>query len=252
MYSNNEKAKTSKMTIKNALKKTASLALAAVLLVTGVAASVMSVGAAKCDAASKLPAPKKVGIYHKGYLDWGVVSKIKGAEGYQWHIYSTAASGDGYESGYIKLSSKKNASDFVLPGGGITIHRVRVRAFKRTSSGRVYGNWSYWKSPLTVKVKEPAKPKKLKCAVKKRYKKDGKVYARRYKVKWSKVKGAKGYIVRVYGKAGKSGKRIIKVFKLKKNRKYFKTGSKVYKVRVRAYKREYAWTWKGDWKTLKK
>ncbi len=143
-------------------------------------------------------------------LKW---SKVSGASGYQIYVKQ----GDGK---WRLAETTKNLKDDVDDLYDATTYSVKVRAYKNTSSGKVYGKFS-------KVVKTSTDPDEVQdLSIKK-------VSSSKAKLTWNAVPGADGYRVYKYNSETGSWDRVAKTSKTSKNVTVSANGGE--RFRVRAY-----------------
>lgn len=189
------------------LSKVLSLALAGVLLTSS---AVLPANAA----AASLGRVKNVSVRSVDddeiKLKWG---KVKGASGYQ--IYVKQGKGS-----WRLAETTKNLKDDVEDLKDATGYSLKVRAYKNTSSGRVYGKFSKVVKAST----DPDEVQDLSYR---------KISDKKIKLSWNPVPGADGYRVYKYNSATGEWDRVAKTSKTSKNVSVSVNGGE--RFRVRAY-----------------
>lgn len=190
------------------LSKVLSLALAGVLLTSAAAlpanaasASLGKVGNVKVTSVDD----------DEIKLKW---NKVKGASGYQ--IYVRQGSKGSWRLVETTTKTRDEADDLYDATG----YSLKVRAYKDTSSGRVYGKFS-------KVIKASTDPDEVQDLS---YKK---VSSKKIKLSWNAVPGADGYRVYKYNSATGEWDRVAKTSKTSKNVSVSAKGGE--RFRVRAY-----------------
>lgn len=187
------------------LNKVLSIALAGVML--------SSVAALPANAASvgKVNNLKVVSVDDDEInLKW---SKVSGASGYQIQV---KAEGGSWKTVEYTNKVREDIDDLM----DATVYRVRVRAYKSTTSGKKYG--SYSKVIKTTTDPDEVYDLSLK-----------KVSSSKVKLSWNPVPGADGYRVYKYNANEGAWKRVAKLKGTSKNVSVSKNGGE--RFRVRAY-----------------
>ncbi|MBR2315882.1 MAG: PepSY domain-containing protein [Clostridia bacterium] len=190
------------------LSKVLSLALAGVLL-TSAAALPANAASASLGKVSNVKVTSVDDDEIK--LKW---NKVKGASGYQ--IYVRQGSKGSWRLAETTTKTRDEADDLYDATG----YSVKVRAYKNTRSGRVYGKFS-------KVIKASTDPDEVQDLS---YKK---VSSKKIKLSWNAVPGADGYRVYKYNSATGEWDRVAKTSKTSKNVSVSVKGGE--RFRVRAY-----------------
>lgn len=189
------------------LSKVLSLAIAGVLLTS---TAVLPANAASASLGKVSSVKVRSTDDDEIKLKWG---KVKGASGYQ--IYVKQAKGS-WRLAETTTKLKDDVDDLY----DATTYSVKVRAYKNTSSGRVYGKFS-------KVVKASTDPDEVQDLSLK------KVSSKKVKLSWNAVPGADGYRVYKYDSSTGTWERVAKTSKTSKNVSVSTKGGE--RFRVRAY-----------------
>lgn len=183
---------------------------------TAKAGESQNISKAKQILSKKITAKKKSAAYNKVNLTW---TKVSGASGYVV-TRATSKKGTYKRIAVIKKASANTYTDKKVKTG--QKYYYKVRAYKKITEGTFYGAYSApaGATPALTKVKTvTVKPAKKQAAL-----------------KWTRVKGATGYVL--YQASSKKGtfKKVKTVKGASYTVKKLKTGKKYY-YKVRAYKK---------------
>lgn len=216
------------------MKKTLSIFLSLIMLMSCFAAPVETYAASKPKATSITKVTAQAAAFK---VTW---KKGSGITGYQIQ-YSTSGKFAKKSTKTLKVNKAKTTSKTISKLAGQKKYYVRVRTYKTKGKKTTYSSWSKAKSVTTklqgVSVKKLTAQKAA------------------FKAEWSKVSGVTGYQIQ-YSTSGKFEKNNTKTVKINKNSTTAKTISKLktnkkYYVRLRTYKTANKKTYYSSWSKSK-
>lgn len=216
------------------MKKTLSIFLSLIMLLSCFAAPVETYAASKPKATSITKVTAQAAAFK---VTW---KKGSGITGYQIQ-YSTSGKFAKKSTKTLKVNKAKTTSKTISKLAGQKKYYVRVRTYKTKGKKTTYSSWSKAKS-VTTKL-QGASVKKLTAQ------------KAAFKAEWSKVSGVTGYQIQ-YSTSGKFEKNNTKTVKISKNSTTSKTISKLktnkkYYVRLRTYKTANKKTYYSSWSKSK-